>query len=187
MGDRELLMTDFAFGQEFRLFGDASSDGYVVEDVVGHAVAFLPRRLGGEVRTRTQRWDVNTERRRHGWALIARTIPDGAEAGGVTQRLLPNSYRLWIPPDTAYRLIQNPLNDAWTVRDGHSRLVRLTELGTFAAGSLSSGGLRSPLGTIKTFDGPITPVPLGLTIVLALEMIKANALIPIASAPSGSY
>jgi hypothetical protein len=185
MGDPDRSMSDLAFGQKFRLFCDPTNEGYVAENDLGHVVAFLPRWLGGEVRTRTERWNVQSERRGLSWAVVARTIPDGAEAGGVAQRLVPNSYKLWIAPDTSYHLTQNPLNDNWAIRDGHRRVVGLTDLGTFATGGFNSRDLRAPLGTITTFDGPITPAPLALMILLALEMAKAQASIPRSSAPTG--
>jgi hypothetical protein len=186
MSDPGVPTADFAFAQEFCLRCDYANRGYVVEDSIGHAVALLPRWLGGEVRTRTERWDVQTERARHSWAIIARSVADGAEVGGVAQRLLPNIYRLWIVPGTTYHLIQNPLSDSWAVRDRHLRLARLSGLGTFATGGFDPRDPRALVGSIKTFDGPINPAPIALTILLALEMVKAQALIPRSSAP-GTY
>jgi hypothetical protein len=170
---------DFAFAQEFQLFRDHEGQRYVAEDASQRAVAFLPVGLGGEVRTRTDRWEIQTERRQHAWAVIARTIPDGAEAGGIAERVLPDTYKLWIAPDTVCHLTQNPLNGDWSIKDGQAHLARLTDIARFASRtSFRSSGRRVAAGTITTLEPPIHAMPLSLAIVLTLEMIKAEASIP---------
>jgi hypothetical protein len=165
------VVADFSSGQQFRLDLDLPDSRYVVKDSGGRIVALLPMGLGGEVYTRTDRWEMELERRNVSWAVVAHTIPDGVEVGGLAEGLIPG-HKLWIGADTVYHVTSNPLTGTWHIKDGHVHLVELTNLTVEGC-------------TITTLEPPSDPTTLPLAILLTLELIKAESSIPGASGGGG--
>jgi hypothetical protein len=160
------LVADFAFAQEFRLtLHHQGRRRGVVKNSAGRAVAVVPIGLGGVVRTRGDRWNIQVERRKLTWAIVAHTIPGRVEAGGIAEGFLPGSHKLWIAPDTVYRVTKNPLDGSWSIKDGHAPLARLTNVTQFTS-------------TITTLESSVSAAPLPLAILLTLELIKAEASLP---------
>ncbi len=158
------VVADFTSGEEFRMDLDLADNRYVVRDSDGRIVALLPMGVGGEVYTRTDRWNIKVERHNVSWAVVAQTV-EGVEVGGITEGLIPDSHKLWVGSDTVYHVTDNPLNGNWSIKDGHAHIARLTNL------TLSSS-------TITTLDQPADPASLSLAIILMLELIKAESSIP---------
>lgn len=186
MSDHPALTADFVSGQEYALELDGPGQQWIVTDGTQRPVAVLPVGLGGEVRTRTDRWIVGTERRRIGWAVVARSLLDDAEAGRVREALLPYTWKLRVAPDLDLRVTENPLKCDWTISRGGCRLVRISDMSRFATGRDRLSFDRRPAGTIRTLDAPPEPIPLPLVILLTLEMIKAEAAIPSVDQPAGA-
>jgi hypothetical protein len=159
------VVANFSFGQEFRMDLDLPDRRYVVKDEGGRIVALLPMGLGGDVFAGTDRWNIKVERHNVSWAIVAHTTPDGTEAGGIAEGLIPDSHKLWIGTDTVYHVAENPLNGTWSIKDGHVHLARLTNI------TQSSS-------TITTLDAPTNAARLSLAIILTLELIKAECSIP---------
>jgi len=166
------VVADFSSGEEFRVDLDLPDQRYVVKDSDGRIVALLPMGVGGEVFTRTDRWNLKVERHNLSWAVVAHTADDGVEVGGIAEGLIPDSHKLWIGTDTVYHVTENPLNASWSIKDGHAHLVTLTNL------TLSSS-------TITTLNEPTDPATLALAIILTLELIKAESSIPGVGAGGG--
>jgi hypothetical protein len=165
------VVADFSCGEEFRLDLDLPDQRYVVKDSGGHIVALLPMGLGGEVFTRTDNWNIKVERHNVSWAVVAHTIPDGAEAGGIAEGLLPG-HKLWIGADVAYHVSENPLDGTWSLKEGHTHIARLTNITVEGC-------------TITTLEPPNDPTTLSLAILLTLELIKAESSIPGAAGGGG--
>jgi hypothetical protein len=82
---------------------------------------------GREIRTPSARWAIGWEKVRKRRALVART-ESGECVGCAYDGWLPHAYRVWIAPDSWYRLRGSVLKSAWRVRDddgGHD-LMRLS-------------------------------------------------------------
>jgi hypothetical protein len=172
---------DFRFGQGYQLVYEQAHEVYVVEDADQRLVAVAPVGLGGQVETRTDRWLIQSESRKIGWAVVAHNIPDHSEAGSVREGLLPDTCKLHVAPDFEGHVTANPLNGHWTISEGRSHLFRITDAQRFASAGRDGQPKDRALGaTIATLEAPRKSVPLALAIFLTLEMIKADAAIPLA-------
>jgi hypothetical protein len=185
MIDAGALTADFAAGNEYRLAADREGGRWVIEDAAQRLVAELPVGLGGEVRTRTDRWVIRPESRRIGWAVVARNLSDKTEAARVRESLLPYTWKLRVAPDFDFRVTGNPVRGHWTLSHGGWRLVRISDVGDFSTGRLISAPGRGSAGTIRTLDAPPRLLPLPLAILLTLQMIVADAAIPHADSSGG--
>ena len=177
MTDHERLTADFTFPREYHLFLGGTGDRYFVRDLQNRSVAYLPFTFGGEVRTRSDCWQIQGERPKLTWAVVAHTVPDGAKAGEITEGLIPDIHKLWISSGSEYRVTRNPLTQVWTISHAHHRLVRITDARHFATGRLRSAALSGrqvSSATIATLDSPASTADLGLPILLTLEFIKAQ-------------
>jgi hypothetical protein len=178
MIDGDALTGDFVSGQEYELEFDRAGQRWVVADSAKRSVAVLPPGLGGAVRTRTDRWIVGTERRRIGWAVVARTLPERTEAGRARESLLPYTWKVRVSPGFDFRVTENPVRCDWTLSEGGCRLVRISDSSRFATGGDRLAFQRGPAGHIRTLEAPPRLLPLPLAILLTLEMIRAEATIP---------
>ena len=123
---------------------------------------------------------IQSESRKIGWAVVAHNVPDHAEVRSVREGLLPDTCTLHLAPDFEGHVTANPLNGHWTISEGRSRLVRITDAERFASGGRRGQPKDRALGaTTTTLEAPRKPVPLALVIFLTLEMIKADAAIPV--------
>ena len=86
-----VLNSDFAFGKAYTMQPLEGTDHWVIYDDRGLAVAALPGGLGGEVRTRMERWSVNLERGHLGQVIVARVSGDGSEAARASWGLIPDT------------------------------------------------------------------------------------------------
>jgi hypothetical protein len=166
------LTGEFAASQTFTVIQDVASDRYVVHDTSLRRVALLPRHLGRgeEVLTRAGRWRIAPERARLGWAVIARTVPDGTVVARSSPRSLPNTaYRLSLAPDVSSQLTRRPLASVWTLRIGRRRIATLRFDRSWLYRPSSA-----PAGSISTYASAIGDPPLALLLALALETIKAD-------------
>jgi hypothetical protein len=188
------LTADFEFDRRYELIFDKGRQVYFVDDSEGRSVAVLPVGFGGEVKTRTDSWNLETEHRRLGWAVVARTLSDRSEVGSISDGLIPDTYKLHVGRDCEYRVTQNPLTCHWTISEGRSHLAAITDIAHFAAGRAPTQPKRASAEQVSPFTSPVTPrppngiyagaitthdgdpgTPLALAILLTLEMIKADA------------
>ena len=170
---------DFVFGATFTVVSDGANDLATScrTRVCDRSRSFHPR-LAARRSPAPAGGGSLSERRGHGWAVIARAIPDGSEAGGVAERLLPDIFKIWVTPDVSYSLTEHPLSEDWTLAHEHRLIARLTKLDWFTSGLVDTRGRRFDAGAIEISDGTITTAPLALPIMLALAMVKAQATIP---------
>ncbi len=166
------LTSEFAASQTFTVSQDIASDCYVVHDASLRRVAMLPRHLrrGEEVLTRAGRWRIAPERTRLGWAVIARTVPDGNIVGRSSPRSLPNTtYKLSLVPDVSCQLTRRPLASVWTLRIARRRIatLRFDPSWLYRPSSV-------PAGSVSTHASAIGDPPLALLLALALETIRAD-------------
>jgi hypothetical protein len=176
---------DLVSGRHFTVVGESGRGRYVIRDADSRPVMFLPLALGGEVLTRAEGWLVAVERRRRGWAVIARASPGGAEAGGASVRWQPNAYRVWLEPATSCRLSRtNPFRSRWTLRAQGAPIARLELAGGYAGATAVRG--EREVGAVETLAESLASINLGLAIALSLEMVKAERSIPRADGPSAS-
>ncbi len=183
--DPTLPSADFTADSEFRVVSNAPVEPYLVLDASQRTVACLPQSLGGEARTRTETWELETEGRELNWTVRARTIPGLVEVGRISGGWIPDTHKLWIAPDTNLRLTANPISGSMTLRLGRERLAHLTPKGL---GQHSLGprfiGPGFPAAIIKTFESLPDTSSFALAILLALEMIKIDSSIAMANWPS---
>jgi hypothetical protein len=176
---------DLRYGQRLDVIRDRAHGRYVIQDAEARPVAFLPDQLGGEVRTRTERWQVAVERRRHGWAVTARHAANGALGGEISMRWRPNVYELCVGSDARYELKKAiQLRSTWTLLTGRTRIARLATTSAFASEPVAAHRAAQHVGVIETIGDTLTTATLALPIALSLEMIKAQKAIPGADGPS---
>jgi hypothetical protein len=180
MVESEAPTADFAPGQEFGIFCTGPTEPYLVKDSAARIVAILPGGLTGHVQTRTRSWEVEIEQRRTTWAVVARTRPDRANAGSVTEGWVSFIHNLRVTSETDYRLIRKPFTATWTIRHSGKTLAQITDIRLFASRSDIFAGRNKPVGTIKTSATLTNPTSLALPIVLALALIKVEGSIPAA-------
>jgi hypothetical protein len=194
------LSADFEFGQQYHVVFDEGRRSYLVDDEDGCSVASLPVEFGGRVRTRTETWLVRPEHHRVGWELVARDL-DREFAGGISEGLIPYTFKLRVADDHDYRVTESPFNGHWTVSHRHSHIARISGLAAFAWGRppkepkrvpdamvspfTSPDGHRRYRGEIATFDRVAESPPIAPAILLTLEMIKAEAVMSDTKAGGG--
>jgi hypothetical protein len=174
-GDRDpsiAITGDLAFGQQFSISRDIPNGCYIVQDGFSRAVVILPLQCGGEVITRAGVWHIGPERRGVGWVVVARAQHDASCVACAYPRWRPNAFKLWVAPDSSYRLKQSLLTGGWTLSGPGGRIAHVT---------LGATG-----GSIDTFQTTIIPPQLALLTALTLETIKANRAIPTVDVVTGS-
>jgi hypothetical protein len=173
MSTSDTPTADFEFATEYRIWWEHNH--YTVEDPEQRCVAVLPLGYGGDVVTRTQRWQITVERRGITWAITAHTAADRTEAGGIREGLVPDRHKLWVGDDDEYHMTENPFDCDATIHHRHDTLARIADVRSFLYGSAPAHGGRTHAGTITTLASPASPAELALPILLTLEMIKADA------------
>jgi hypothetical protein len=199
------LSADFEFGQQYQLVFDKGRQIYFVDGPDGRSVAAVPIGFGGKASTRTDTWLIKPERHKRGWEIVARDL-DEELAGGISEGLLPYTFKLRIGDDHDYRVTESPIDGHWTISHGHSHLARISVARSFARGQPPkeprgvSAGMVSPFtspnrrprsrsvtaGEITTADRARESPPVALATLLTLEMIKAEAGMPAITADDGS-
>ncbi len=167
------LTGEFAASQTFAVIPDVASDRYVVQDASLRRVALLPREVGRgeEVLTRAGRWRIAPERTRFGWAVIARTVPDGSVVARASPRSwLNTAYKLSLAPDVRCQLTRRPLASVWTLRIAQRRIASVR----FDPSWLIERPSSVPAGSISIYASAIGDPPLALLLALALETIRAD-------------
>ncbi len=180
-----LPSADFTPDSEFRVVSNAPVEPYLVLDADQRTVASLSQSFGGEARTRTQTWELESEGRELSWTVLARAVPGQMEAGRISGGWIPDTHKLWIAPDINYRLTANPISGNRTLRLGRERVARLAPKGLGQSGlGPRFIGPGFPAVIIETFECLPDTSSFGLAILLALEMIKIDSSILIANGPS---
>jgi hypothetical protein len=171
------LTGEFAGSQTFAVIRDVASDRYVVQDASLRRVALLPRDVGcgEEVLTRAGRWRMGPERTRLGWAVIARTVPDGNVVARASPQWRPNTaYKLSLARDVSCQLTRRRLAGVWTLSIASRRIASLRFDPSWLLDRISS----VPAGSISTHASAIGDPPLALllalALALALETIRAD-------------
>lgn len=199
------LSADFEFGQSYALVFDKTRDIYFIDGADGRSVASVPVGVGGKVTTRANTWLIKPERHGRSWAIIARTR-EKEVVGGIREALIPYTFKLRIGGDSRYQVTNNPIHAHWTIRHGHSHMARISGIQTFALARrpmqpkdvpdrrmvspftlpTSSPGPRGiPTGEITILERSAEPREVALAILLTLEMIKAEATMPVITANDG--
>jgi hypothetical protein len=119
--------------------------------------------------------------------VVASTL-DGVDAATATVGWIPTRWTITLASGQRYRLTANPLTGTLRLSAERARVARLRDL-RIRSGGLWTGGSHSrpgpPLGTIETFADVVQGHSLALPIVVAIEMMKAESLIPHVSGGSG--
>jgi hypothetical protein len=168
---------DFELGQEYELYRDYERKLFAVHDSAGRLVATLPYGYVGEVCTRRDRWLIEVWRRRIGWALVAHEVRSSREAAWVRPGLLPFAYRMEFEFGGGLRVTRSLWDwGCWNVSYGFTRLVRILAL---ADQSRVRGPQDEPLFRIETAEAASrATAPIGLPILLTLQLMKADEFIP---------
>ena len=173
------LTGSLTFSGRYLIFRQPDAPWCTIVDDAGRPVATIPALLGGEARTRTDCWQLAFERRRRRQVLVAKTL-DGTEAGTATLGWIPGSFRLTLARGERYRLASHALTAEFVITLERNRVGRLSNLDIRVGGELGRSNVRRsvPAGVIEISTDSFELHDLALPIVLALEMLKAEALTP---------
>jgi hypothetical protein len=165
---RTEITASFVPGGSYDL--NVGADVLAIRDSRSLIVAQLPVAIGGLVRARGGEWSISAERRRRGWAVVAREPRSGEIVASASPRWWPSTYGLRLGIEDDYRLRQNQISSTWIVRKGRNRVA------TFTSGSDEK---------IEVSEAIVPNPNLTLVLLLAYETIRYDRVIPAVGAASG--